>query len=250
MLVEIAQLPFELHCRHQENRDYLREYQTQRAPLFCIEPRPEDLEDARVRLVRSAELEGLDVQSYSDAFLENNAIHSLLAEELAKRGALLMHGSALCMDGEAYIFIAPSGTGKSTHARLWREVFGERVWMINDDKPVLRIGETGATVYGTPWNGKHRLGCNASAPLRAIVLLSRGDANAIAPLDGTEAFAAIYRQCYVSPNAETMRLIAAMEAALVRQCAVYRLHCTPTPEAALVAWRGMNQTDRTMSSIQ
>ena len=83
------------------------------------------------------------------------------------------------MDGAAYLFTAPSGTGKSTHTRLWREVFGDRVWMINDDKPMLRISENLVTAYGTPWNGKHHISRNASAPLKAIVQLNRGKENII-----------------------------------------------------------------------
>ena len=78
------------------------------------------------------------------------------------------------MDGEAYIFTAVSGTGKSTHAMLWREVFGERVRMINDDKPLIRITPEGkAVVYGTPWDGKHHLSKNSAFPLKAICWLTR-----------------------------------------------------------------------------
>lgn len=96
----------------------------------------------------------------------------MLAAALLYYNILLMHGSALCMDGEAYIFAAPSGTGKSTHARLWREVFGDRVWMINDDKPLVRVEEERAFVFGSPWCGKHKLGCNGSARLKAVVELT------------------------------------------------------------------------------
>ena len=115
-------------------------------------------------------------------------LHALLAEKLVAYGALLMHGSALCMDGNAYIFTAKSGTGKSTHARLWREAFGDRVWMINDDKPMIRVDEM--RVYGTPWDGKHHLSRNASAPLKAIVKLERAEENRVAPLAKADAFQA------------------------------------------------------------
>ena len=68
-------------------------------------------------------------------FLELTVIHEKMTLALLPRDIFLMHGSALCMDDRAYIFTAPSGTGKSTHARLWREIYGDRVRMINDDKP-------------------------------------------------------------------------------------------------------------------
>ncbi len=85
---------------------------------------------------------------------------------------VLFHGSALAIDGDGYLFTAKSGTGKSTHTRLWRERFGDRVVMINDDKPLLHIDAGSVIAYGTPWNGKHRLGTNASVPLRADCVFS------------------------------------------------------------------------------
>ena len=72
----------------------------------------------------------------------------LLAEKPTAYNVLLMHGSALCMDGQPIVFTAPSGTGKSTHTRLWREMFGSRVWMIYDDKPMLKITGEGVWAYG------------------------------------------------------------------------------------------------------
>ena len=111
-----------------------------------------------------------------------------MAEKLIEKGVLLVHGSALCVDGQAVVFVAPSGTGKSTHARLWREVYGEQIWMINDDKPMLKIEGDQVLVYGTPWDGKHHLSRNASAPLKAMVHVKRSESNAIMPLNRADAF--------------------------------------------------------------
>ena len=159
--VEIADVPFEIRCRFKENPKYVRNYQTEREPLFAIEPTDSDLERAQYEYSRIAEAEGMRSQVYPARFLENYAIHSLLAEQMTKHHVLLVHGSALCMDGQAYVFVAPSGTGKSTHARLWREMYGDRVWMINDDKPMIRVSDSEIRVYGTPWDGKHHLSRNS-----------------------------------------------------------------------------------------
>ena len=78
------------------------------------------------------------------------------------------------MDGQAVLFTAKSGTGKSTHTKLWRDLFGERAVMVNDDKPLLRILKDGVLVCGTPWDGKHRLSTNCALPLKAICILERG----------------------------------------------------------------------------
>lgn len=240
MLIEIAGTPFELRCQYAENRAFFEAYRTEKAPLFSIAPAPADRAAAQAGLDRMAEAEGKAAVRCSEAFLENNAIHALLAEKLTAYHVLLMHGSALCMDGEAYLFTARSGTGKSTHARLWREAFGPRVWMINDDKPMLRIGEGGVTVYGTPWDGKHHLSRNASAPLKAVVKLERGAENRIEPMTEKDALLLVHQQAYVSPNPGTMKRIVEMETELLRHAAFYRLQCSMEPEAARVAWRGMN----------
>ena len=238
--IELAGVPAEIRCRYPQSEDFLRDYETDKEPLLYIEPTDEDLERIQANFDRMAEAEGNAPKRYSRRFLENNAIHALLAEALVQHNVLLMHGSALCMDGEGYIFTAVSGTGKSTHTRLWREAFGERVWMINDDKPLLRIESDGVTVYGTPWDGKHRLSRNASAPLKAIVLLTRSQTNHIEPLDRSRVFPEVYRQCYASAQPETMRRILQLEQTLLQHAECYRLGCNMEPDAALTAWRGMN----------
>lgn len=237
--VALAGVPAEVVCRCPENEAFLAAYRTEQAPVFRVAPGEADLAAARAGFERSDRTAGRPVRPCREDLLENAAIHRLLAEELAQRGVLLMHGSALCMDGEAYVFTAPSGTGKSTHARMWREAFGDRVWMINDDKPMLRVGAGGVTVHGTPWMGKHGLGRNASAPLRAIVSLSRDSTDHIAPMPKQDAFALLLRRSLTSENRAVMQAIVALEAEIVAAADFYRLGCTPTVEAARTARAGM-----------
>ena len=238
---EFAGVAVRFCCRFEQNRAFLSDYLCDRTPAFSVMPTEEDLEQIRVRLLRQAEKDGVSQPRFSEAFLENNAMHALLAEGLVRHGVLLIHGSALCMDGEAYLFTAASGTGKSTHARLWREVFGDRVWMINDDKPLLRIGEDGAvTVFGSPWDGKHHLSRNASVPLKAIVSLHRGAENSIEPLPPAQAFTVLRRRAYISPDRDTAETILALESRLISSVPFYRLYCNMERDAALTAWKGMN----------
>ena len=98
--------------------------------------------------------------------LEKSALYRKIAEEMMDYNRILIHGSALSMDQNGYLFIAPSGTGKSTHAALWRKVFKERVVMINDDKPLVYVNQNDIRVYGTPWDGKHHLSTNTSVQLK------------------------------------------------------------------------------------
>lgn len=236
-----AGVPVRINCRFAENRAFLQDYITSEAPVFAVEPTQADLRRMQADFDRADRADGLPQHRRSDMFLENNAIHALLAERFVQYGVLLMHGSALCMDGEAYLFTASSGTGKSTHARLWREVFGDRVWMINDDKPLLRVTDAGVTVWGSPWNGKHRLGKNASAPLRAVVSLHRDRENHIEPLKQAAAFSVLVKQIYSSKDPATMAQIMALEKRLLDRVDFYALGCNMEPDAAQIAWEGMQR---------
>ncbi len=242
--VELAEVPVRIRCKHHQTRSYLAAFSTDREPYFTVEPEESDLARVQAEFDRTAALEERSGEALAPWYLENTAVHALLAEGLTAYNVLLMHGSALSMDGKAYIFTASSGTGKSTHARLWRELYGERVVMINDDKPMLRIADDGITVYGTPWRGKHRLGMNGSAPLCAIVSLERGAENRIEPMQKAEAFPVLMKQAFSSKDPATMTRILAMEQTLLEKIPFFLLHCNMDPDAARVAYEGMRERIR------
>ena len=158
-------------------------------PEFIVETTEQDIEAERIQSEETRIEEGLPPYAFDAAYLETLAVYRQIATECVLRGRLLMHGSVVAVDGRAYMFTAKSGTGKSTHVRLWRKLFGERAVMVNDDKPLLRIrrvsgddlpaDEESVLVYGTPWDGKHRLSTNMSAPLEAICILTRAKENTI-----------------------------------------------------------------------
>ncbi|MBT1173184.1 hypothetical protein JS528_07430 [Bifidobacterium sp. MA2] len=125
---------------------------------------------------------------WRDDYLETLAVFRRIAEYGPMHDRLVFHGATIEVDGRAYIFTAPSGTGKSTHIRLWRRVFGDRVAIINGDKPILRIerdssgGAPRVVAYGTPWAGKEGWQRNVSAPLGGICVVERAvpaDASAL-----------------------------------------------------------------------
>ena len=82
-------------------------------------------------------------------------LHRKVCEYLLNYDIIMFHSSAFALDGKAYIFTAPSGTGKSTHAKLWRERFNDRVIIINDDKPLLAFNDNGIIAHGSPWPEKN-----------------------------------------------------------------------------------------------
>lgn len=171
--------------------------------------------------------------------LEVLAVQRKLTEALLDYDTILFHSSALAVDGQGYLFAALSGTGKSTHARLWREVYGDRVVMINDDKPFIHVGKDEVRVYGTPWDGKHHLSTNTSVPVKAICILTRDTTNHIEEISLEDAFPILYQQTYrpkdVAKLSRTIDLINRM----AKNVKFFRLGCNMDPEAARISFEGM-----------
>ena len=115
-----------------------------KSSVVCITTTAEDISYERERSAQTDRAEGREVREFSDGYLETLAVYRKLVLALLEDDFLLMHGSAIAVDGEAYIFIAKSGTGKSTHTRLWREMLGDRTVMVNDDKPLIHVLNAGS----------------------------------------------------------------------------------------------------------
>ena len=179
------------------------------------------------------------VKEPTDRYLETLAVYRKLSVELLRYDTFLFHGSAVELDGETYLFTAVSGTGKSTHTRLWRELYGTRAVMINDDKPLIRIDGDRATVFGTPWNGKHKLGTNKSSHLKAVCILERGTENKIIPISREAAFATLFTQTYRPDDPIKMGKTLELVDRLSRSVGLYKLECNMDIDAARVSYEGM-----------
>lgn len=199
-----------------------------------------DIAFERDKSIREDVLEGIPPRKLSDEYLAFIAIQRRLAEILFDYETLVFHGSVVAVDGEAYLFTAKSGTGKSTHTRLWRELFGERAIMVNDDKPFLRITEEGVLAYGSPWNGKHGLGTNTCLPLRAICILERGEENAIREIPANDALFMLLQQSNRPMDKSKMPAYLELLDKLSRRVKFYRMSCNMDPEAAIMSYEEMS----------
>ena len=222
---------FAVSCLFDSTAHYCARYPATGEPEIALTIHPHQLEIQQEALRQEAILEGLKPRIFTDPFLERTVLQGLIADDLRGFGFFLLHGSTLAMDGKAYLFTAKCGTGKSTHTRLWRQVFGDRVTMLNDDKPFLERTETGITVWGSPWSGKHGLDTNISAPLAGVCVLERGTENQIRPLNPAEALPLLRHQAD-----EKDRIF--LES-LVKTVPLWRMQCTKDPAAAHVAWEAM-----------
>ncbi len=229
--IKIAEKNIHVRSLFDSTRDYCRNYLTEEPADYSVSVTREDLEFEQADAYAEALREGLKPRVFTDPFLDRAAIQRKTAEHLLSDGVLLFHGSAVALDGEGFLFTADCGTGKSTHTRLWRQVFGDRAQMINDDKPFLRLTETAVLACGAPWSGKHGLDTNITVPLKGICVLRRGKENRIRSIGPEEALPMLQKQAAIA----TPDLVQALS----RQVPLWEMHCTKEPEAALTASRAM-----------
>ena len=217
---------------------YCREYWTDREPEFFATVCREDLVQEQALLDAEADEEGLKRRKFPEPFLERSVIQRRVAEHLLSRDVLLMHGSTVAVDGRAYLFTAACGTGKSTHTRLWREVFRDRAVMVNDDKPFLKLTGEGVIACGAPWTGKHGIGTNIRVTLGGICILRRGPENVIRPAlrEAVEDF--LLHQIFRCEGREA--LTKELADRLLSSVPLWEMECTKAPQAAEVAYGAMS----------
>jgi hypothetical protein len=143
---------------------------------------------------------------------------------------IVIHASAVEYEGKGIIFTAPSGTGKSTQASLWKEHMGSKT--LNDDHPALRIVNSKPYVYGTPWSGSSPEALNGSAPLRAIFVLEQATQNSIQLLDKKESVSRLMARCFL-PYFECDLMNIAMRnlEKVINSTPVFLMKCRPDKEA-------------------
>ncbi len=180
-------------------------------------------------------------ESYTDGVYESTCLHREIVKRLLQYGIILMHSAVIAVDDQVYVFMAKSGVGKSTHIRLWREVFGERARIVNGDKPFFSfVGDT-FTAHGSPWKGKEGYGEPISLPVAAICFLERGEINVIRPANSSEAVQRIFHQLLLPENAAELTDFMSMLDRILKTVPLYILQCNMDKEAALVAYRGMRK---------
>jgi hypothetical protein len=243
--IELAGHRVAVNAQYLSTPNFCRDYLTEGKPDVSVTVSRDDIASELEKIERDGDIiKRIPPRTYSDAYLEVEAVNRKIAEKLVDFNIQLFHGSAIAVDGQCYIFTAKSGTGKSTHTRLWRELLGDRALMVNDDKPLLQVTDHGVIVHGTPWNGKHNLGSNVSVPLKAICILERDETNHISQITAKEALPMLLQQCYRSSDPEKLLKTLSLVDDLLHQVELYRLGCNMEPEAALVAYRGMNKGEK------
>ena len=154
------------------------------------------------------------------------------------------HSSSLMLDGEAYVFTALSGTGKSTHTALWCKHFGDRVTMINDDKPIIRKQNGSFYIYGTPWMGKADIGNNIKSPVKAVYILQRGTKNSATEVRIGDVFKHILEATLVPTDKKNMITLLSLLDEFFTSVPLYLLTCNTDESAVQTAYDIANKTDK------
>ena len=231
---KIADIVFSADIRYKYTYEMMRDYLVQdEEPEFHVEVTDADIENERER------------SPYDDItapVFEFTAVYRKYIDVIMDRyDAFFFHCSAIEVDGGAVMFTAKSGTGKSTHRRLWLERYGDRVKVNNDDKPVIRRIDGRFYVYGTPWKGKENFGENVRVPAKALCFLSRAEQNSIGPIDTVTIISHLLNQTVRPTDKKLMSNLLGLLDGFVRQVDCYDLRVNMNPDAPEVAYEGIKK---------
>ena len=235
--MQIAGFVAQVHSIFESTPAFFSRYLTQAPADFEFTVTREDVDFEGQMHLQEALEEGFRIRNFPDTFLERASIQRKFADRLFEKDILLLHGSTVAAEGKAYLFTAKSGTGKSTHTRLWRQLLGEKAVMVNDDKPFLKITSEGVLACGSPWSGKHGLDTNICVPLGGICILERGVENRIRPMSAQEAMPMLLHQSHC-PEGQSLGRLLDM---LTEQVPLWHMECNKDISAAETAFNAMSQ---------
>lgn len=229
---KIADVLFEFFAKYKYSEKLLENY------LYHGEEMPQLKIDISAEDIKFEDKGG---HGFPEYYSECLAVYRKLSNYILENAnGMLFHCSAIAVDGEAYLFSAPSGTGKSTHTALWRELLGEKAVMINDDKPIIRFTDGAFYVYGTPWDGKHRLSTNTRAKIKAVCVLKRGTENKIEKISAGEMLISAMSQTVLPETKDLMEKFLTFLEKLLGSVDLYKLHCNVSLEAAELSYKTMS----------
>lgn len=176
-----------------------------------------------------------------------------VSEILPNKNSFLLHSATFDISGVGVAFAALSGTGKTTQMLNWQKSLGEKLTIVNGDKPIIRFfdkdfcEQKGLNIpegtelgvpyaYGTPWNGKEGFGTNTRTILKHICFIERSDTNFVTKIEKTQAVERLMKQVYIPKNQEALKKTLELVNRLINSCELWVIHCNIDPESAKVAY--------------
>ncbi len=180
---------------------------------------------------------------FHPALLESTCAYRQIANALPTYDALLMHGATFAIDDRGIIFIARSGTGKSTHLMLWQKLYGDKITIVNGDKPIIRFFDGIPYAYGTPWAGKEKLQTNTRVRLTDICILERGVENSTVKVDPAEYLDQIMQQVLHPADPIAAFKMLELVDGLAQKCNFWNIKCNISDEAAICSYNAIFESD-------
>lgn len=236
--MKIADLVIDMTCQTDALYQYCRDYRAidERTDIKIIVLQEDIINE--MRLSCQIAMDHL-LTEHEWAELEILAGLRKIAEVMPLYQRFLMHGTVVSWKEQGYLFVAPSGTGKSTHAALWKKYLGNDVEIINGDKPFIKVDMDNMYVYGAPWAGKERWQKNTSVPLKGICFLQRGRINQLKKIPPSEALPLLMPQVYCTHQPEMAEKVLDMLDVILEKVLMYRLTCDISEEAVKCSFEGM-----------
>lgn len=235
--IQLAGINLLINTVFQQTRTAFIDFITNEKHDYCI-----NVTIQRINVERRLLQKKYPQRKFKDFEIEINVLYRDIPKILIKENVILLHGVLICMEQKGYIFTAPPGEGKSTHAKLWTTVFNKKANIINGDKPLIKLSKKGVYAYGSPWKGKENIGSNKCVKLYSICYLQRGKLNSIEKVEfDTQSLIWLLEQTQIKGLEAYVidRIKWFKEAA--KHIALYYLKCNISEAAVEVAYSGMNK---------
>ena len=235
-VIRLAGINIGITHRYQKVKRLFSEYIVDAEPELNINVTDEDIQSDRKRYARA---ENRGPKFFVWGYYEATSIYRKICLKLMDFDAFLLHAAVVAVDGEGYAFLAKSGVGKTTHAKYWLQYFGERAFIVNGDKPIIRILGNEVFAYGTPICGKENENANMGVPLKAIFFLERGHGTTVTEMPGEMIPERIASQLMLTKNGKQREKIFELADRVMNLVPMYRLSCDMDPDSARIVWESI-----------
>ena len=229
--IRLCDLIIEVKMKYKFTLDFLKDYITDDEALsdFSVSVSEDELNAAFQR-----------APEFPLPYHEVLCLYRKICTQISAYDCFMLHSSVVVHEDKAYVFTAKSGTGKTTHSRLWLKNFPDS-YIINGDKPIFRLKDDGFTVYGTPWCGKEGYNRNTKAKVSSLCFIERGEENSIRPMNVREVLSKIFEQVYIPKEKEAGEKVFSLLDKFLSTVPSYLLKCNISDEAAIIAEKAMNK---------
>ena len=222
--IKISGIPIAINNKYSLTETFCSKFRTNQKSVIAINVTSEEI---------------LHEEGESSVHAELLCIHRKIALALLDYNAFLLHAAVVDLDGHGLAFSAPSGIGKTTRVMQWKDSFGDRLKVINGDKPILRFVDEKLFAYGTPWMGKEGLGCNSSVPLEYVCFLERSEDVALTKLNYEQVIPLLFRQVLFPKHKDQVERFMSLMDRFLSQVSFFLLKCNLEKENPGKIWNEM-----------